>query len=123
MTLGTRGEMAGTAFLARSGYEILETNYRCLAGEIDVVAKRGSRLAFVEIKTRRNHERGAPEEAVHEAKQRKLIMLARAYLKEKGCAEMPVSFDVLALTWAEGGEPEFRLIRDAFGVSGDRAQE
>lgn len=116
LTLGDRGEMAGAAYLLRAGYRILETNYRCVLGEIDVVAEREGRLAFVEIKTRKNHDFGQPEEAVHAAKQRKLIQLAQCYLKERKEKERTVSFDVLALTWDLPGEPRFRLIRDAFGI-------
>lgn len=116
LTLGDRGEMAGAAYLVRAGYRVLETNYRCALGEIDVVAERSGRLAFIEIKTRKNHDFGAPEEAVHEAKQHKLIQLAQCYLKDRKCKERTVSFDVLALTWDLPGEPRFRLIPDAFGV-------
>lgn len=117
LTLGDRGEMAGAAYLARSGYRLLETNYRCALGEIDVVAERDGRLVFIEIKTRKDHDFGAPEEAVHVTKQRKLIQLAQCYMKERKCKEKPVSFDVLALTWDLPGEPRFRLILDAFGVT------
>jgi putative endonuclease len=116
LTLGDRGEMAGAAYLARSGYRLLETNYRCAVGEIDVVAEREGRHVFVEINPQ-DHDFGAPEEAVHAAKQRKLVQLAQCYLKERKCKERRVSFDVLALTWDLPGEPRFRLIPDAFGMS------
>lgn len=115
LTLGARGEMAGAAYLARNGYRILESNYRCPLGEIDLVAERQGRLVFVEVKTRQNHDFGLPEESVHETKQRKLVRLAQFYLKEKKEKERPISFDVLAVTWDLPGEPDFKLIQDAFG--------
>ncbi|MBU3758359.1 MAG: YraN family protein [Candidatus Omnitrophica bacterium] len=119
LTLGERGEMAGAAFLVRSGYRILETNYRCRLGEVDVIAVRGDRLAFIEIKTRRDHARGAPEEAVHARKQEKLVRLAQSYLRDHENLPEKISFDVLALTWNKASGPEFRLIQDAFDLSGD----
>lgn len=116
MPLGERGEMVAWAHLVNEGYRILEKNYRCPLGEIDVVAGRGGRLAFVEIKTRRHHGMGLPEEAVDAAKQKKLVRLAQYYLKENGCVDARVSFDVLSVTWSGDEEPEFRLIPDAFIV-------
>jgi putative endonuclease len=116
MPLGERGEMVAWAYLVNEGYRLLEKNYRCPLGEIDVVAARGGRLAFVEIKTRRHHGLGLPEEAVDAAKQKKLVRLAQYYLKEKNREDARVSFDVLSVTWRDGEEPEFRLLMDAFMV-------
>ena len=58
--LGNIGERAAAELLQNDGYEILERNYRCQAGEIDIIAVRGSEIAFVEVKTRRNHNYGRP---------------------------------------------------------------
>ncbi|MDP3920013.1 MAG: YraN family protein [Candidatus Omnitrophota bacterium] len=114
LSLGRRGEEIACAFLTRNGYSIEARNYRCRMGEIDVVATRRGFLAFVEIKTRRGDRFGRPEEAVHRLKQRKLIQLAQWYLKATKTTDCSVAFDVVAVSFREEGEPEIRLIQDAF---------
>ncbi|MBI3312727.1 MAG: YraN family protein [Candidatus Omnitrophica bacterium] len=114
VSLGGRGEMVGTAYLAQKGYKILETNYRCPLGEIDVVAAKGERIVFVEIKTRSGEKFGRPEESVHGFKQRKLTQLAQWYLKDKKLLNQPAGFAVLAITWKEKDSPQIRLIENAF---------
>lgn len=116
LSLGERGEMVAWNYLRHHGYKILEKNYRCKAGEIDVVATKNGRWAFIEIKTRSQDAFGRPEEAVGETKQQKLVHLAQWYLKEKNQFHVPVTFDVLAITWRGELEPEIRLIENAFSV-------
>jgi len=101
-------------FLKENGYEILEKNYKCKLGEIDVIARRQGRLAFIEIKTRTTAEFGTPQEAVNLPKQEKIFKVAQWYMKEKKLAKTPISFDVVAILWKEGQAPEIRLITDAF---------
>lgn len=113
-SLGDRGEKAACGFLKDRGYEILEKNYRCKLGEIDVIARRRGRLAFVEIKTRTSAQFGMPQEAVDLRKQAKIFKVAQWFLKEKKLEEMPVAFDVVAVLWKEGQAPEMHLITDAF---------
>lgn len=113
-SLGERGETAACGFLKEHEYEILEKNYKCKIGEIDVIARRQGRLAFVEIKTRTSVQFGAPQEAVDLKKQAKIFKVAQWYLKEKKLVRIPVAFDVVAVLWKEGQAPEMRLIRDAF---------
>ena len=114
-SLGERGEMAACGFLKEHGYEILEKNYKCKLGEIDVIARRYGRLAFVEIKTRTSVQFGTPQEAVNLQKQEKIFKVAQWYMKEKKFVKTPVAFDVVAILWKEGQAPEIRLIADAFG--------
>jgi len=113
-TLGERGETAACAFLKERGYELLEKNYKCKIGEIDVIARRRGRLAFVEVKTRTSAQFGTPQEAVDLRKQEKIFKVAQWYLKEKKLVKIPVAFDVVAVLWREGPAPEIRLIADAF---------
>ena len=101
-------------FLKEHGYEILEKNYKCKIGEIDVIARRQGRLAFVEIKTRTSAQFGTPQEAVDLRKQEKIFKVAQWYLKEKKLEKTPVAFDVVAILWNEMQAPEIRLIADAF---------
>ncbi|MDX9831516.1 MAG: YraN family protein [Anaerolineae bacterium] len=80
--LGRHGEELAARHLATRGYEILERNWRCGAGELDLVARDGACLAFVEVRTRRGQELGSPEESITAAKQARLINLAETYLQE-----------------------------------------
>lgn len=82
--LGRMGEELAARALAARSYRIRERNWRCPAGELDIVAEDGDVLVFVEVKTRRGREFGTPEEAVTPAKQAKLIELAAAYVQESG---------------------------------------
>ena len=117
--LGTRGETAACSFLKEQGYKILEKNYQCKLGEIDVIARRpDGRLAFIEIKTRTSARFGLPQEAVGPKKQEKILKLASWYLKEKKMEKASLAFDVVAVLWKEGQSPEMRLIPDAFEKRG-----
>jgi putative endonuclease len=81
--------MAACGFLKEHGYEILEKNYKCKLGEIDVIARRHGRLAFVEIKTRTSIQFGTPQEAVNPQKQKKIFKVAQWHIKEKRLVENP----------------------------------
>jgi putative endonuclease len=114
LPLGDRGEAAACKFLKKKGYDLIEKNYQCKLGEIDVIAKRGGRIAFIEVKTRTSAQYGAPQEAVNPVKQEKIFKIASWYLKEKRISGMPVAFDVVSVLWKEGQPPEITLIPDAF---------
>ncbi|HQP12145.1 MAG TPA: YraN family protein [Candidatus Omnitrophota bacterium] len=83
ITLGRRGEALAAEYLKKAGYRIVACNFRNALGEIDIVARDGAILCFVEVKTRSSDDFGGPAEAVSLFKQRKLIQLARAFLKEQ----------------------------------------
>lgn len=119
VSLGTRGEMLACDYLCKQGYQILEKNFRCKLGEIDIVAEKTGRLRFIEIKTRSGAGFGRPEEAVHPQKQKKLTKLAMWYLKEKRLSDTSISFDVLAVEWSPSAKPVFTLIEDAFEAASD----
>lgn len=117
-SLGKRGEGAACGFLKERGYEILEKNYKCKIGEIDLIARRRGRLAFIEIKTRTSTQFGTPQEAVNLRKQEKILKVAQWYMKEKKLAKIQVAFDVVAVLWEKGQAPRMRLIADAFEQEG-----
>lgn len=97
-------------FLKREGYEILETNYRCRQGEVDLIARDGDYLVFIEVKYRSGTGSGLPEEAVDIRKQRQICRTAAAYLVKKRIYDVcPCRFDVVAIQ----GE-SIRLYRNAF---------
>lgn len=95
--LGERGEDAAAAYLERTGMEIVERNWRCPAGEIDIVALDEKVLVLCEVKTRKSAAKGTGEDAVTPAKQRKYRKLAEAYLQHAGTPEVTVRFDVIAI--------------------------
>ncbi len=114
ISLGERGEMVAWNFLRQQGYRLLAKNYRCKIGEIDVVAERNGRIAFVEVKTRAGLGFGHPEESVNAFKQRKMVRLAQWYLKAEKLTDRPVSFDVVSILWPDNTDPKIRLLQDAF---------
>ena len=117
-TTGIRGEDEAARFLTRSGYAILDRNVRTRAGEIDLVAKEGKTLVFVEVKTRRELEGDPPQAGVHTRKQNRLAKLAHGYLKLKRIRQTPCRFDVVAvIVNDEGGVKAIRHIPNAFSVA------
>jgi putative endonuclease len=110
--LGNWGEEQASAFLRAQGYRIVERNWRCSAGEVDIVARDGEQLVFVEVRTRRGRNYGAPEESITTAKQAKLIELAQSYLQENPELECAWRIDVVALE-LRGSQLRMQLIRHA----------
>jgi len=94
---GIQGETAAAAYLEREGYQLLERNYRCPLGEIDLVAADGGEIVFIEVRTRSSVTFGTPQESVDGRKQMRLRRLAAYYLTGKGWAERPCRFDVVAV--------------------------
>jgi putative endonuclease len=113
---GKHGEDLAAVWLAEAGYRIIERNYRCLFGEIDIVAQEGDTLVFVEVKSRRSGAFGAPELAVGLEKQRKISRISLHYLAERHWSHRPARFDVVAVKLQPGG-PQIELIRNAFELS------
>ncbi|WP_418790060.1 YraN family protein [Phosphitispora sp. TUW77] len=95
--IGAIGEDIATQMLNEQGYIILERNFRCRYGEIDVIARIGDTLVFVEVKTRRNKHCGTPEESVDYRKQSKLRLLAKYYMYINQNYSQKIRFDVYAV--------------------------
>ena len=115
--LGARGEEAAADYLERKGYAILERNYRCRAGEVDMIAGDGADVVFVEVKTRRSRRFGSGAEAVGRQKQMALARLAAEYLARRRLVGVNCRFDVVVVDETAEG---FRIehIRNAFEVQG-----
>jgi putative endonuclease len=112
--LGSRGEDLAVRYLKKRGFKVIERNYHCQWGEIDLIAREKNTLVFVEIKARSSSEYGLPQDAVDRFKQKKLIEVARAYMAERHLTEdIPARFDVVAIHLTPAG-PHIELIRDAF---------
>lgn len=95
--MGRRGERAAARYLERFGYEILELNWECPAGEADIVARDCDTLVFCEVKTRSGIEKGFPSEAVDAGKRSRYERIAGWYLRDYDFVDIPVRFDVIAL--------------------------
>ena len=116
--VGRKGESLARGFLESEGYCVLKSNFRCPIGEIDFICQEGKAVVFVEVKTRTNNEAGAPEEAVHARKQKKLYRVAEWYLNEAGYrGEYPVRFDVISILAEPGSQnPDIKIFRNAFSL-------
>lgn len=114
--LGKKGEEIALRFLKKNGYRILEKNYVCKMGEMDIIAKEKDTLVFIEVKTRTSTEFGPPQLAVNSRKQKQLSKVALNYLNEKRLKDVKARFDVVAILLRQKGE-EIELIRDAFDLS------
>ncbi|HEX8325608.1 MAG TPA: YraN family protein [Tepidisphaeraceae bacterium] len=115
-TLGERGENVAAKFLTNAGYKILQRNYRCKLGEIDIVARHGRTLVFVEVKTRVD-DQVRPEDQVDTTKQHQITKAADIYLSRFGFPQPPARFDVVAIHWPGGRNPIIRHHENAFDAT------
>ena len=116
LPLGKRGELAAVRFLQRKGYEILETNWVCNAGEADIIAQEDDTLCFVEVKTRSNVEKGFPAEAVNAKKRNRYERIAASYLTTYEDCDFRVSFDVISILVLSERRAFLRFHKNAFGT-------
>jgi putative endonuclease len=114
--VGRAGENAAAELLEQLGYILLERNWRCRIGEIDLIALDGKTLVFVEVRSRTNPTRyGTAIEAVTPRKCRQVREVATVYLKQRGGAPQPLRFDVVAVTFLrDGNAPEIKHLQGAF---------
>lgn len=115
--LGARGELAAARFLKRRGYEILERNWTCIAGEADIIARSGNYLCFIEVKTRTGTAKGFPAEAVDSRKRDKYERIAACYLQDCNEDEVRVRFDVISIIVLSENHAFLRFHKNAFGVA------
>lgn len=111
--LGERGENMAAKYLTSLGYKVLQRNFNTKVGEIDIVARDGRVLVFVEVKTRETSE-PRPEDQVNAEKQHQITKAATAYLSRFGFPQPPARFDVIAIVWPAGREPQIQHYKDAF---------
>jgi putative endonuclease len=111
--LADRGENAAAAYLRENGYKILIRNFTCDLGEIDIIARQGDTLVFVEVKTRAGDE-PTPEQQVNNDKQHRITRAAKFYLSRYGARRPPSRFDVIAVVWPTGHDPQIRHTPSAF---------
>ena len=112
--LGDLGEDAAAAYLKKLGYTILKRKYVYRRGDIDIIALDGEKICFVEVKTRRPDAPFPPDYSVTAVKRRKIRHLAQHYLLSKGLRDRVCRFDIVSITYPEGGKPVIEHIPHAF---------
>ncbi len=112
-TLGKYGEDLACRELERRGYVILARRFRVRSGELDIVARDGSTIVFVEVKARRGRRFGEAAEAVTPMKQVRLVRLASEYLMRHQLADCACRFDVVSIHF-DGGAADIQVIQNAF---------
>ena len=111
---GDRAERIACAYLSSQGYELIERNVRFPVGEIDLVAKAGSALCFVEVRSASSTAWGGAAASITRPKQRRIIRAARWYLQSCRLSYLDIRFDVVAIDWRDEAAPVVELIRGAF---------
>lgn len=111
---GQEAEHQACTFLEAQGLNILERNYRCRQGEIDIIATSQDTVIFVEVRFRKNAQFGSGAESVTRSKQQKLLMAARSYLVRRLKREPPCRFDVLEASSRGDGSLQFNWLQNAF---------
>ena len=113
---GAKAEECARIYLEQQGLRLIERNYRCRQGEIDLIMQDGGTLAFVEVRYRKSTRFGSPAESVTPSKQRRIITTAAHYLQSKSERKMPpCRFDMLAIVGKE--QQDIFWIKDAFQAS------
>lgn len=116
-TLGELGEAIAVTFLKGLKYSVVERNFRCKCGEIDIIARDGKTIVFVEVKTRRNTAFGVPQLAVTPFKQRQISKAALTWLAQKKMQDAGARFDVIAIVQPDHAVPQIDHIKDAFELA------
>ena len=112
-SIGKSGEEFAARLLIESGLKIVARNYRCPKGEMDIIARDGEVLVFIEVGTRRSSYRGWGEESITYQKSQRLQAIASYYILERGYSSWPcLRFDVIAIRWV-GEQPEVNWIKAA----------
>jgi len=113
---GALGEKLARDFLKKQGYRILETNYRCPEGEIDIVARQTDTLVFVEVRTKHSLEFGSPEESITRTKMERLRTVAARYQQARSNLPPAWRIDVVAIELDDKGKlSRIELIENAVG--------
>ena len=112
--LGRRGERAAAKHLRRGGLRILIQNYRCDAGEIDLIASDRGAVVFIEVKSRSSDDVQDPHEALRNSQMRRIQNAAQFFLMERSLQDSPCRFDVVTVLWPPRGTPRIEHFENAF---------
>jgi len=114
--IGQRGEEMAVSFLKGLNYQILERNYRCKLGEVDIIARDNDTLVFIEVRTRSSLDFGLPQESINRRKRHQISKVALEFMLRKKMKNIPARFDVVAIS-LEPGKEKVDLIKDAFELT------
>lgn len=112
--LGAAGEERVASWYRARGYEVVDRNWRCRDGELDLVLRQGPTVVFCEVKTRSGGAFGLPIEAITHDKRRRLRRLAARWLDEHTAGAAGLRFDVASVQWPTGSEPSIEVVEGAF---------
>jgi putative endonuclease len=112
--LGREGEEIACVYLEKKKYAIVTRHFRMFRGEIDIVARDGDTLVFVEVKARADESFGRPEESVTPGKQRQIRKIAQGYLVENPPGDVACRFDVISILFGDGNDYRLEHFVDAF---------
>lgn len=112
LPVGKHGEDLACEYLRKNGYEILERNYRIRGGEVDIIAKDGEYLVFVEVKARFSHEYGLPVESITSWKIKHLLKTAQFYLMKINWGDGPYRLDFVSIDYVDSPSPKIELIKN-----------
>lgn len=111
---GRRGEELAAAHLKAKGYQLIQRNWRCQSGELDIIAQDGETLVFIEVRARTGGRFGTAEESITPTKQARLIELAHTYLQEMSVVQQAWRIDVVAVQFGPG-LPQINHLENAVG--------
>jgi putative endonuclease len=112
-TTGQKGEAMAAAHLQQRGYQIVGVNWRCTRGEIDIIARTGETLVFVEVRTRHADSTAAAFESINERKQNRMQNAVHMYLSEHNLEDAAWRIDVIAVALPQYGKPLIEQVEDA----------
>ena len=112
-----KGEALAVEFLKQHNYRVIERNFRCKSGEIDIIAQDQDTFCFIEVKTRSTGQFGSGFDAITSSKQRKLVKSALWYCAMHDCAHVSIRFDIVVIQYSYSGQSHLELLKDAFDVS------
>jgi putative endonuclease len=117
LEIGKTGELAAAKYLKKYNYKILELNFSCKLGEIDIIAYHKNTIVFVEVKTRKNNMYGTPAQAVNKSKQKRLIKTALYYLQLKNKYNENIRFDIVEVWLIDKVIKDINIIPNAFSIT------
>ncbi|HET6420098.1 MAG TPA: YraN family protein [Geobacteraceae bacterium] len=117
LSVGKCGEEIAVNYLKGCKFKILERNFRCRCGEVDIIAREGKTFVFIEVKTRRNDSYGPPQLSVTQFKQRQISKAALLYMSSKKIENEPARFDVIAICLSGQEKPLIDHIKNAFDLT------
>ena len=115
--VGNKGESLAEDYIKRKGYKIIQRNYRCRLGEIDIIAKDDDTIVFIEVRTKQNENFGSPQDSVTSTKMSKISKTALSFIQEKNLSGFSYRFDFIAITFSQG-KPNIEHIENAFIPNG-----